>query len=107
MLFFLESKCCFIVCVFFGDKNRMLIDCLISCIEVVVWNIESGVEIKCFKWVEDINFFVFFLDGNFVVIFDLKGFFLWYNVESFILVFELVFIEIFNNICGLLYIIIK
>lgn len=101
---FPESKCRFTACAFSGDKNRMLTDCPTSRKEVVVWNTESGAEIKRFKWAEDINSFALSPDGNLIAISDSKGSLLWYNVESSILAPELVPTEISNKTCGLLHI---
>ena len=101
---FPESKCRFTTCALSGDKNRMLTDCPTSRKEVVVWNTESGAEIKRFKWAEDINSFALSPDGNLVAICDSKGSLLWYNVESSISAPELVPTEISNNACGLLHI---
>ena len=98
------SNCRFTACSFSGDKNRMLTDCPASRKEVVVWNTESGEEVKRFTWEEDINSFALSPDGNLVAISDSKGSLWWYNVESSILAPELVPTEISNTACGLLHI---
>ena len=98
------SKCRFTACAFSGDKNRMLTDCPSSRKEVVVWNTESGVEIKRFKWEEDINSFALSPDGNLVAISDSNGSLWYYNVESSILAPELVPTQISDKDCGLLHI---
>ena len=101
---FPESKCRFTACAFSGDKKRMVTDCPASRKEVVVWNTESGAEIKRFKWEDDIDSFAFSPDGNLVAISDSKGSLWRYNVESSILAPELVPTKDSNKDCGLLHI---
>lgn len=103
---FPESNCRFTACAFSGDKNRMLTDCPDSRKEVVVWNTESGTEIKRFKWEKDINSFAFSPDGNLVAISDSEDSLWLYNVESSILAPELVPTEEKDCVkdCGLLHI---
>ena len=98
------SECRFTACAFSGDKNRMLTDCPASRKEVVVWDTESGAEIKRFKWEENINSFALSPDGNLVAIADSKGSLWCYNVESSLLAPELVPTQISDKDCGLLHI---
>ena len=101
---FPESNCRFTACAFSGDKNMMLTDCPASRKEVVLWNTESGAEIKRFKSEKDINCFALSLDGNLVAISDSEGSLWWYNIESSILAPEEVATEMSNKAYGLLHI---
>lgn len=46
-LFFIESNCKFFVCLIFGDKIKMLIDCLDNIKCILMWSLENGLEVVC------------------------------------------------------------